>query len=149
VHQRDLGRHPVGRLGEPLEGLPHLRGLRRREAVHEAEVEEEEHEEDHALGQTELAVAHEREEEERQHEHDRDLAFDDPRCDIHRTDQRGQAHDEADVREVRSHHVAHGEVGVAVERGDEGHDQLGRRGAEGDDREPYHDRRDAERGGQA
>ena len=65
-----------------------------------------------------------------------------------RADQGADAQDDEDVEEVRSHDVAHGHVALSFEGRKEAHDQFGRRGADGYDRQSDQETRYAETFGQ-
>ena len=65
-----------------------------------------------------------------------------------RRDRDGEAEDEEQVGDVAADHVAEGDAGRAPERGLQGDHQLGHRGAEGHDRGPDEQRRDAQPPGQ-
>ena len=65
-----------------------------------------------------------------------------------RADQGADAQNDEDVEEVRSHDVAHGHVALSFEGRKEAHDQFGRRGADGYDRQSDQETRYAETFGQ-
>ena len=59
--------------------------------------------------------------------------------DVQRNDGGCHAKDQEDVENVRPDHVAHGQVGAALEGGEYAHGQLRGGGAEGYDRESDHE----------
>ena len=82
----------------------------------------------------------EQEQQQRGTQHDRHLLPDQLDVDHQRRDDGRQAQDEQHVEDVAAHHVADGDVGLAVQHRTHRHRQLGRAGAEGHDGQAHHQR---------
>ena len=129
----------------PLELAAGLGGLRARLPDEEHDVAGQQRQQQRRLPAPEPAIDRHHREQHRGTDHDRHLLADDLRMDDQRRDQRAEAEDEQHVEDVAADDIADGDVGAAIQHGTDGHRDFGRAGAECDDREPDHERRDAER----
>jgi hypothetical protein len=143
--------HPVTVPGaglRRLDGLGELvlGGLGLAARLHDQEhgVGHEQREQRATVQERQLAVQREGQQQQARTQHDRHLLPDQLDVDHQRRDQGADAQDEQHIEDVAAHHVADGDVGLAVEHGTDAHRDLGRAGAEGDDGQSHDERADAE-----
>ena len=141
--------HRFGLLGEASHLLLKVADLLFGRTEGEPHVDHQQPQQDHSVAPVDRAVQNQGKHEYGDQQHDRDVARHHAVRDSQGAEQRRRAQDETDIGQVGSEHVAHQQAAVALQRGVDRDDQLGRRGAQSDQCEADDDRADAHRRGDA